>query len=533
MRGKVASKRNIKDTALTKTEARYQILFDHSPISIWEEDFSQVRRYLAGLQFENSKQLLRYFKDNPDKISEALSMIKVVDVNQTSLRAWNHLNKKQLIGSLQVTFEPDNINSFLEEIKAIYDGVLFYQVNNQLVTTENGERRNLSLYWSVIPGHEDDWDQVLVSAIDITDQKVIEKKLAETQISLSKRVNELEKRNHEMSLMSEMLTMLQYTSEVDEAYSVIGKYLNQLYSGLDGSLMVLDEIKRNLTIRYSWGEEQHVIKTFAVSDCWALRTGKAYLSEQGSQPILCNHVQKPNPSSLFCLPIIIDSAPMGCLSLSTKAKTPTIKEEHRRLAMTVVDQIGLALTNIRLKQTLRQQAIHDTLTGLYNRLYLEETFDRELYRQERSNQPLSVLIIDLDHLKSVNDFYGHAAGDAVLRELGNLIKKNIRASDMPCRFGGDEFVLVMPDTKIDTAVRRAERIADVFRQLSIPFGTQTLGEFTLSIGIACAPLHGHTSSDLLEAADKALYEAKRAGRDRVKTAENPSLENLNDFISTK
>ena len=530
-RGQLPPKNMERDDSLA--DSRYRILFDHSPISIWEEDFSEVRAYLAGFKFKSSKDLINYFRANPEKINEALSLIRVIDVNQTSLKAWNHSSKDPLLGSLQVTYDADNTQSFINELNAIFEDIHFYQIDDQKVTTENGENRHLSLYWSVIPGHEKTWDQVLVSAIDITKQKNTEKELANTQIILSNRVQELEKRNQEMRVLSDMLTMLQFVADMDEAYSVIGQHLNQLFDLYHGELLTLDEIKQELLVRYSWGDTFRLRDAFQLNDCWALRTGKPFFSEENNTPLHCHHIQPGISSSLFCVPVMIDASTMGCISIASLANHARITEDNRRLILAVADQIGLALTNIKLKQHLREQAIHDGLTGLYNRLYLEETFERELYRLERNNQPLSVLMIDLDHLKGINDIYGHAAGDAALRELGKLIKKNIRASDMPCRYGGDEFILVMPETKLDTAVRRAERIADAFRHLSIPFGTQTLGDFSLSIGVASAPVHGHTRQDLLDAADKALYDAKNSGRDRVVSAPIVIVDNQFDIDALK
>jgi diguanylate cyclase (GGDEF)-like protein/PAS domain S-box-containing protein len=353
---------------------------------------------------------------------------------------------------------------------------------------------------------------------NITRQKEAEIALDETKRDLSRRVTELERRNAEISMLSEMLTMLQFSQELEEAYKLVGQVLRQLFPGLSGSLMVLDSTRNELATRFSWGKEPAKFKNFRPDECWALRSGKPYHIQNTRQGVVCGHVEQPYPSSTYCVPFLLDNIPAGCLSLQPDVEGGKFQDQEMRLANNTCEQISLAFTNIKLRQGLRQQAIHDGLTGLYNRLYLDESMTRELYRQERSGQALSVIMMDLDHLKEINDIYGHAAGDSVLRALGQLLKQSVRASDLPCRYGGDEFVLVMPDTSVDTARKRAEKIADLFRKLSIPFGTQTLGGYSLSIGIATAPQHGHTSQDLLAAADAALYQAKRSGRDRIVTA---------------
>jgi diguanylate cyclase (GGDEF)-like protein len=255
------------------------------------------------------------------------------------------------------------------------------------------------------------------------------------------------------------------------------------------------------------------------NDCWAIRRGKPYLLESTQNGIICKHISdRIIPGSTYCLPIIIDSEPVGAVQLEAYGNEGPIPTNTRRLAEATVEQISLALTNIHLRHSLRMQAIHDPLTGLYNRLYLEESLSRELYRLDRSGQPLSIVIMDLDNLKEINDRYGHPAGDAVLRELAKLLKHLVRVSDMPCRYGGDEFVLVLPDTNLEAAIKRAEKIRDEFERISVPFGTQTLGNFTLSAGVSSSHEHGHTSQDLISSADRALYSAKKQGKNIVCSA---------------
>ena len=170
-----------------------------------------------------------------------------------------------------------------------------------------------------------------------------------------------------------------------------------------------------------------------------------------------------------------------------------------------------------LQAKLREEAIRDPLTGLYNRRYLEETLKRELIRAGRDGHPLSVLMGDIDHFKQLNDTYGHQAGDAVLKSLGDLLQHHARSSDIPCRYGGEEFVVVMPEMSLETSRERAEQIRRDFADLRIAFGDAQLGA-TLSIGVAAWPSHGNTAGKLIGAADRALYEAKQTGRNKVCSA---------------
>jgi len=168
---------------------------------------------------------------------------------------------------------------------------------------------------------------------------------------------------------------------------------------------------------------------------------------------------------------------------------------------------------------LREQSVRDHLTGLFNRRYMEETLERELLRAARKHLPLGIIMLDMDDFKRFNDTWGHAAGDEVLRKLSELLHHLVRGEDIACRFGGDEFIIVLPDANLAVARERAERIARHARQLQYQLDGQILGGATLSLGVAVFPQHGATSMDILRAVDAALYRAKREGRGRVAVVE--------------
>ena len=186
-----------------------------------------------------------------------------------------------------------------------------------------------------------------------------------------------------------------------------------------------------------------------------------------------------------------------------------------QLASMASDQIALALANLKLRSTLHYQSTRDPLTQLYKRRYLLETLEREIARSTRSNKDLSVVVIDIDHFKIYNDSFGHAAGDHVLREFGTLLRQTIRDSDIACRYGGEEFVLVLPECCGDDAYKRADELRKQASDLSVDHLGQELGEITISIGISSFPRQGASASALLAEADAALYKAKSQGRDCV------------------
>jgi diguanylate cyclase (GGDEF)-like protein len=180
--------------------------------------------------------------------------------------------------------------------------------------------------------------------------------------------------------------------------------------------------------------------------------------------------------------------------------------------------MALALANIKLREILRDQAIRDPLTGLFNRRYLVETFERELARAQRHGDSLGVIMMDLDKFKNFNDTFGHDMGDRLLTAFGDFIRDIIRKEDVACRWGGEEFVLILPGASLNAGLARAEEIRSRAKELQIPTGTPHR-PVTLSLGVAVYPEHGSTTDELIKAADTALYRAKRGGRNRVMAPE--------------
>jgi diguanylate cyclase (GGDEF)-like protein len=202
----------------------------------------------------------------------------------------------------------------------------------------------------------------------------------------------------------------------------------------------------------------------------------------------------------------------------TDTGSGSLQDSQQRLATTVSGQIALSLASLRLRETLRDQSIRDPLTGLFNRRFMEESLEREMRRAIRKNHPVSVLFIDLDHFKRFNDTFGHDAGDLVLRSVADLFRKLFRVDDVICRYGGEEFGIILPESSAENAAIRANSLREETKKMAIQYKNHALGRITLSIGVACFPDHGQTSEELLKAADLCLYESKSAGRDKVSVA---------------
>ena len=222
----------------------------------------------------------------------------------------------------------------------------------------------------------------------------------------------------------------------------------------------------------------------------------------------------PN-AGYVCIPLAAQGEMMGVLTLDGE-RAPEAAE--RRLATAAGEQIALALANLRLQETLRTQSIRDPLTGLFNRRYLEVSLERELLRAARRSQPLAVLMLDIDHFKRFNDTHGHEAGDALLSQFAEVLKRTIRAEDIACRYGGEEFTVVLLEADAQSAWQRAENIRAAIAEMSVVHHQRQLELVTVSIGLAMFPLDAASREDLLRRADAALYAAKKFGRDRVVAA---------------
>ena len=266
-----------------------------------------------------------------------------------------------------------------------------------------------------------------------------------------------------------------------------------------------------------WGEAPPAEQVFAPDECWALRRGQAQVGGEGTGAPACAHVPSQTVGYL-CVPLMSHGEAMGLLHVLPASPDEDRLERKQRLALTVARQLGLALANLKMQENLRDMAVRDPLTELFNRRYLEETLEREFLRATRQGAPIALIMLDIDHFKRCNDTYGHEAGDVLLRELGAFLQRYCLGSDVACRYGGEEFVLTLPECSLEIACRRAEEMRQAVKTLQVHHGHRTLEAITLSFGVAAFPEHGENPDAVLNAADAAMYRAKQQGRDRVVAA---------------
>ena len=352
---------------------------------------------------------------------------------------------------------------------------------------------------------------------EVTERKQMEGALQAANLNLQEVLAQVEERNRTMTLANEMADMLQACQVSEEAYEAIGHFMPRFFPEDAGALYMLNNSRNLFEAVASWGQDPRVVPVFAPDECWSVRRGRIHQVENPQESLGCRHVPQPSPAAICAYPSSPRERPWGYFMCSSgpslKPRRPALAVARNQLAITVAEDMALSLANLRLRETLRSQAIRDPLTGLFNRRYLEETMERELNRVKRQETTLGVIMMDLDHFKEYNDTFGHSGGDGLLSALGILLRSQIRGEDIACRYGGEEFLLILPGASLEVALERAESLRQAVKEMHQH--QQGLKPTTLSLGVAVYPTHGDTGLEIIKAADAALYRAKQAGRDRV------------------
>lgn len=363
----------------------------------------------------------------------------------------------------------------------------------------------------------------LVLAALVSERRENEAALRGSNDRLTLSVEELEQHNTKMILLNEMGDLLQSCSRVEEAYTIIGQLGQRLFQKESGALYMINNSQNIVETAVVWGAHPPEQDLFTLDECWALRRGRVHLLNESGLELPCPHLKGRPLLAALCIPMTAQGETMGILHLQSVSTSSNqlsqekmvLSEIQLQLAKAMAETMALALANLKLRTSLFHQSIRDPLTDLFNRRYLEETLEREIHRAARLQRSVAVIMLDIDHFKRFNDTFGHEAGDALLRELGSFLNKQIRGGDFACRYGGEEFALIFPEVSLKDIRQRAEKLREEIKNLSAQHNGRILESITLSLGVALFPDHGTIGKELLQAADAALYEAKHKGRDRV------------------
>jgi diguanylate cyclase (GGDEF)-like protein len=346
--------------------------------------------------------------------------------------------------------------------------------------------------------------------------------MARALVVFKRSLIENERLNAATRTLSELSEWLQSAKSESELYRMISSVLGDLMPECKGTLLIYANSRDVLELAAQWNGQAHN-PSIHPEDCWSLRRGHPYVHGTSEIEFHCDHVQSDVNQNYCCIPILAHGDTVGLLHLEYIAEKSETAEEAKarfadraRLGLACAEHLSIAIANMKLREGLRDQSVRDVLTGLNNRRYLLETARRELLRAIRHKHPVSVISLDVDHFKSFNDNHGHDAGDTVLRHVGEVLRALFSEDAVPSRFGGEEFVVLLPGAGIEEAAVRAEELRARIEGLTIRYADGVLPRVTISAGIATFPEAGSSNlAELLRVADDALYRAKQNGRNRV------------------
>lgn len=317
-------------------------------------------------------------------------------------------------------------------------------------------------------------------------------------------------------LIARMMHRMQGCDTEAELADVVACYAPQIFPDLAGHVFGYDQSRGRLATISRWLEPNLTIPDFEPSFCWGLRRGHPHQSNASGQDICCQHIGDLVQQDCLCVPLMAQGGTVGMLYFEAADGDGRFAERAIYLDL-MSENIGLALANIQLRSALGALATRDPLTGLSNRRHLDEIFNVERALAESQGAPLAALMIDIDHFKRFNDEFGHDAGDMVMQHVAQVLKAHTRERDLPCRYGGEEFVMLMPTRDGAAAAGRAEEIRQTIRKVALAYRGRPLPPVTVSIGVASYPGESDAAS-LIRVADGALLLAKEGGRDRVVVA---------------
>ncbi len=348
-------------------------------------------------------------------------------------------------------------------------------------------------------------------SIDITESIEAQRSLTDLNQQLEEKTLELEAKKRELIYLSDMTDMLYSCESEDEVYQVVALTCSKLFPNMSGSIYRIANSKNYVQMNSFWGAKRSSKEIFSLSDCWALRRGKLNLFSPSNSGLICSHLIQPVSGTHLCVPLFAQGEVVGILHIDALEE---ISPENQQITEIIARTLGIALNNLSIKQRLTHDSLRDGMTQLFNQSYMQSITEQRLAEAERSGKPLSIIFLDIDNFKSYNSRYGHVTANIVLQGLARLLLKSIRSFDIPCRWGGEEFVIVMPNMTLETLRKRVEQLRLDIEQMQLKDGDQILENITASFGIAVSE-PGITVKDLLYRANQAMLEAKRTGKNRV------------------
>jgi diguanylate cyclase (GGDEF)-like protein len=357
---------------------------------------------------------------------------------------------------------------------------------------------------------------------DVVRRGRFEDQISDANERLRLTVERLEEQAWESRLLIAARDEVSLCLEVQQAEDVTVRYLQQLLPGTGGNVSIINNSRQSLESVATWGGVEKVtFDGFQPESCCAVRSGRLRWRRPERSEIHCTHFAGGAPDRYVCLPLTAHGETLGVLTVECPTVEIAAQAELRESTLASLGEMAaMAIAGLNLRQKLESQSIRDGLTGLFNRTFMEVALEREMSRAARQGKQVAVLMADIDHFKQFNDSFGHEAGDIVLREVAERMRLGVRVEDIVCRYGGEEFIVIMPEITTRAAMERAELMRRMVGDLALRFHGQPLRQVTISIGVAMFPDNSDDADELLRSADHAMYAAKHKGRNRVAGADS-------------
>ena len=500
--------------ATSQAAARGYRLTSHPSL---REEFERT----GPLALQAARGLVEASRDNPGQNARAKTLLEQSSLQLALTRQLIELQDSEGPAAAVQAMQPENLVAHMQELNAASEAMRVEEMRllgERRATNQRNARLLLAfVLLSLAVSLATFWTLLVSLSRENRQKRALERETREALQGLQRSQAMTERLSEQRWALSEYTGMLQSAQNLDETMELTSSTFERLLPHLGGQCYVALPSRDFLESRASFGQPAvGSSDAFAPGECWALRRGQPHHNHR-SGSVRCAHIEHGTSlaaTATLCVPLTAHGETLGMLHASGPADGGGSDNDGEIIEL-LGEQLAMAIANLQLRETLRQQSLRDPLTGLFNRRYFEESLRREMLRCERKGLPLALMLLDIDHFKAFNDSHGHSAGDAVLAQVGRTIASLVRAEDMACRYGGEEFTVVMPETDAASAVARAEAIGRTLAQTTISHNGVTLGPVTLSIGVAVFPDDGVTPEVLFEVADASLYRAKAEGSNRV------------------
>ncbi|MGC2160640.1 MAG: GGDEF domain-containing protein [Silvibacterium sp.] len=460
--------------------------------------------------YSNSLYLQQLLRDNPSQMQYAKHLTNQAAALVTTV---NTLNSKSPLPALQLLGCRETLS-------------LMQEAQRELLYRRTDQTRSEALGNEVLSVSFTVFSLIIVLVLfgflirDVRHRQRYQKQLSNANDKLAGTIRALERQARESQLLTASRDELQLCVNVQQAQQITARSLHQLLPGTMGSVCMINSSRQLVEIVATWNGSTALLDGFSLDACCGLRSGRVRWRKPGQSEVHCTHFTTTAPNHYVCLPLAAHGETLGIVYVECPSTGVAAMVDAQSAPLhEMIELSSMAIAGLNLRNRLELQSIRDGLTKLFNRHFMEIALERELHRAIRQQTPVAVLMADVDHFKKFNDTFGHEAGDNVLRQVAEKLHQAVRSVDIVCRYGGEEFVVILPEMPLEGALERAELVRRRVSEISLEFPGDGPHKITISVGVAMYPQHAESTEQLLRASDRALYEAKHRGRNRIALAD--------------